>query len=68
MRLFPTLSPNNCKSLFYFLNGNSHVEFARSNTNKVAHSFTGVALLSSSHQDYYDVPTCISELINNEMH
>lgn len=42
--------------------------FARINVNKVDHSLAGVTLLITSPQEYFDVFSCIFNLIKNEMH
>ncbi|KAL6549455.1 hypothetical protein OROHE_008572 [Orobanche hederae] len=61
---------SSCKTLFSFFSNNSHVEFTWRNANKVAHSLAREALFLASPQEYYDIlhPSCITDLIINEMH
>jgi ribonuclease HI len=46
---------------------NSHVEFIRRQANEVAHTLTKAATSNPSLQVFDDIPTCISDLIFNEM-
>jgi len=46
---------------------NSHVEFSRRQANGVAHESAKAALSESSFRIFYYVPTCINDLISNEM-
>jgi len=52
--------------LFFFLKY-SKVKFNKRKANEVAHTFAGVATLSTSLNIYYHVPRCINTLIINEM-
>lgn len=58
-----------CKSFFLtFFSHNIHVEFTRRNANMVVHSQAGVALFTVSPHEHFDIPSCISSLIMNEIH
>jgi hypothetical protein len=46
---------------------NSHVEFIRRQANEVAHTLAKAATFSTSFQVFDDIPTCITDLIFNEM-
>jgi len=46
---------------------NSHVEFIRRQANEVAHILTKAAIFSTSFRVFDDIPTCITDLIFNEM-
>jgi ribonuclease HI len=46
---------------------NSHVEFIRRQANEVAHTLARVASSSTGFQIFDDIPTCIADLILNEM-
>jgi len=46
---------------------NSHVEFIRRQTNEVAHELTKAATSSTSFRIFNEIPTCITDLIFNEM-
>jgi len=46
---------------------NSHVEFIRRQTNEVAHTLAKAATSSTSFHVFHDIPTCITDLIFNEM-
>lgn len=56
-----------CKDLLYFFSDNSHVEFSRRLTNKIAHTLAGVTLLTASSPDFIDIPSRILTIIMNEM-
>jgi len=58
------------ESSIYFLNNhltNSHVEFIRRQANEVAHNLVKAGTSSTSFQVFDDTPTCITDLIFNEM-
>jgi ribonuclease HI len=46
---------------------NSHVEFIRRQANEVAHTLAKAATSNTSFQVFDDIPTCITDLIFNEM-
>jgi len=46
---------------------NSHVEFIRRQANEVAHTLAKAAIFSTSFRVFDDIPTCITDLIFNEM-
>ena len=46
---------------------NSHAEFIRRQANEVAHTLAKAATSSTSFHDFDDIPTCITNLIFNEM-
>ncbi|XP_024640514.1 uncharacterized protein [Medicago truncatula] len=46
---------------------NSHVEFTRRQANEVAHTLAKAATSSSSFRIFDEIPTCITDLIFNEM-
>ena len=46
---------------------NSHVEFIRRQANEVAHTLAKAATFNTSFQVFDDIPTCITNLIFNEM-
>jgi len=46
---------------------NSHVEFSRRQANGVAHKLAKAAISESSFRIFDHVPTCINDLISNEM-
>jgi len=46
---------------------NSHVEFIRRQANEVAHALAKAATSSTSFHVFDDIPTCITDLVFNEM-
>jgi ribonuclease HI len=56
-----------CKNVFYSYFTNSHVEFIRRQANEVAHNLAKVAPCLASFHIFTDIPTCIQNLIINEM-
>ncbi|CAJ2637916.1 unnamed protein product [Trifolium pratense] len=56
-----------CKRYFSLFFTNSLVEFNRRQANEVAHALARVATSLASSNIFTDVPTCISQLIMNEM-
>jgi hypothetical protein len=56
-----------CKHVFNSYFTNSHVEFIRRQANGVAHNLAKVAPSLASFCIHTDIPTCIQDLIINEM-
>lgn len=46
---------------------NSHTEFFRRQANEVAHELAKASLFEPNFRIFYDVPTCINDLIANEI-
>lgn len=57
----------NCKRLWSFFVQNSSVEFARRETNIVAHCLTKLPIYNACSQSFSDIPNCIEHLIYNNM-
>ncbi|GAU31707.1 hypothetical protein TSUD_215080 [Trifolium subterraneum] len=58
---------SDCRSLLATNLVNSNVKFIRRQANEVAHSLAWVATSSASFQNFIDIPTCIYDIIINEM-
>jgi ribonuclease HI len=56
-----------CKRVFNLYFENSHVEFDRRQSNEAAHTLARVATSIASSNIFIDVPTCINDIIMNEM-
>jgi len=56
-----------CKQLLVDRFQNSHVEFSRRQTNRVAHELAQAALSNLNPHVIDDVPTCIWHILANEM-
>ncbi|XP_045821752.1 uncharacterized protein LOC123914595 [Trifolium pratense] len=56
-----------CKRLFSLYFENSRVEFTKRQANEVAHALARVAPSLASSNIFIDVPTCIRDLVMNEM-
>jgi ribonuclease HI len=56
-----------CKALFYAFFTNSRVEFTRRQANAATHAFAGEATFLASPVIYYRIPSCIDNIIINEM-
>ncbi|GAU17355.1 hypothetical protein TSUD_232310 [Trifolium subterraneum] len=56
-----------CKHVFNSYFTNSHVEFIRRQVNGVAHNLAKVAPSLANFRIHTDIPTCIQDLIINEM-
>jgi len=63
---FGSIMDNNIQFCNIFLT-NSHVEFIKRQENEVAHELTKAATLLPSFHTFDEIPTCITELIFNEM-
>jgi hypothetical protein len=56
-----------CKRVFNLYFENSHVEFDRRQANETAHTLARVATSIADSNIFIDVPTCINDIIMNEM-
>jgi len=63
---FGSIMDNNIQFCNIFLT-NSHVEFIRRQTNEVVHELSKATTLFSNFYIFDEIPTCISDLIFNEM-
>jgi hypothetical protein len=58
---------NNCRTILASSFVNSHVKFIRRQANEVAHRLAGAAPSLASFHNFIDIPTCIYDIIINEM-
>ncbi|XP_058742492.1 uncharacterized protein LOC131614986 [Vicia villosa] len=56
-----------CNRLMALFFRNSHVKFVRRQANEVAHALARVAPFMANFHNFYDIPTCIQNIIINEM-
>jgi hypothetical protein len=56
-----------CKNVFYSYFTNSHVEFIMRQANEVGHNLVKIAQCLTNFHIFTDIPTCIQNLIINEM-
>jgi hypothetical protein len=56
-----------CKALFSAFFTNSRIEFTRRQANAAAHVLAGEAIFLASPIIYYHIPSCINNIIINEM-
>lgn len=57
----------NVIAYYHFFFRNSHVKFVRRKTNEVAHALAWMAPSLAIFHNFIDVPTCIQNIISNEM-
>ncbi|XP_058733805.1 uncharacterized protein LOC131605473 [Vicia villosa] len=58
---------DDCKRLITLFFRNSHVKFVRRQVNEVAHALARVTPFLASFHNFTDIPTCIQNIIINEM-
>jgi hypothetical protein len=58
---------NDCKRIYNSLLTNSRVEFIKRQVNEAAHALTRVTTSIANFHLFIDIPTCISNIIDNEM-
>jgi hypothetical protein len=52
---------------FFLLISQTHVEFSRRQANEIVHNLSRVTILLTSFYIFPDIPTCIQDLVGNEM-
>jgi hypothetical protein len=58
---------NDCRTILASSFVNSHVKFIRRQASEVAHRLVRVATSPASFHNFIDIPTCIYDIIMNEM-